>query len=108
MKAKRGKRQEYSRGKGGLAFAGAPFLGGDFPDFGGEVAGNIVAVFDGDQAHALLFGDPAGGGVADGFGRAQYGKAKRVEPEIGDGFASFAHEPLALPCEAEPESAIVI
>ncbi len=91
-----------------LAFAGAPFLGGDFPDFRGEAAGNIVTVFDSDEAHALLFGDTPRGGVADGFGCAQDGEAKRVEPEIGDGFARFGHEPLVLPSRAEPEAAIVI
>src|ERR1700758_149457 len=89
-------------------FAGAPFFGGDFPDFGGEAAGNIVAVFGGDETHALLFGDAAGSYIADGFRSAQDGEAKRVEPEIGDGFARSGHEPLALPGGAEPEAAIVV
>src|SRR5882762_1857202 len=74
-----------------LALAGAPFFGGDFPDFGGEAAGDIVAVFGGDQAHALLFGDAAGGNIGDGFRGAQDGKVEGVEPKIGDGFAGFGH-----------------
>src|SRR5258707_5340793 len=57
----------------GLAPAGAPFLGGDFPDFGGEAAGYIVAVFCSDQPHALLFGDAAGRGVAQNFWSAKGG-----------------------------------
>src|SRR5712664_366082 len=60
--------------KENLAFAGAPFFGGDFPDFGGEAARDVVAVFRGDQAHALLFGDAARGGVGDGFGGAEDGE----------------------------------
>src|ERR1700682_2888654 len=36
------------------ALASAPFFGVDFPDFGGEAAGKVVALFGGDQAPALL------------------------------------------------------
>src|SRR5712671_3129870 len=74
-----------------LALAGAPFLGGDFPDFGGETAGDIVAVFGGHEAHSLLFGDAAGGNIGDGFRGAQDRKIEGVEPKIGDGFAGFGH-----------------
>src|SRR6202171_1344444 len=88
--------------------ASAPFFGVDFPDFGGKAAGNVVALFGGDQAHALLFGDAARGGVGDGFGSAKNGEVQRIEPKIGDRFAGFAHEALALPGEAEPEAAIVV
>ena len=95
-------------GKRGLALASAPFLGGDFPDFGREAAGDIVAVFGADQAHALFFGDAAGGGVADGFGCAQDGEIERVEPEIGDRFAGLGHQALTLPGSAEPETSIFI
>src|SRR6266849_10297653 len=91
-----------------LAFAGAPFFGGDFPDFGGEAAGNVVAVFGGDQAHALLLGDAAGSDVGDGFGSAQHGKFESVEPKIGDGVAGFGHQALPLPREGEPKAAVVV
>src|SRR5260370_42474600 len=57
-----------------LALAGAPFLGGDFPDFGGEAARDIVAVFGGDAAHSLLFGDAAGGHICAGCLRAPGGE----------------------------------
>src|ERR1700730_13169958 len=60
-----------------LAFAGAPLLRGDFPDFGGKAAGDVVAVFGGDQAHALFFGDATGGDVLNGFGSAQDREAER-------------------------------
>src|SRR5258705_10959014 len=46
-----------------LALAGAPFLGGDFPDFGGETAGDVVAGFGGHEAHSLLLGEAAGGKI---------------------------------------------
>ena len=68
-----------------MAFAGAPFFGGDFPDFGGEAAGNVVAVFGGDETQALLFGDAARGDVWDGFGSAQDGEAQSVEPTAAGG-----------------------
>src|SRR5712672_2975396 len=74
-----------------LALTGAPFLGGDFPDFGGEATGDIVAVLGGNQAHSLFFGDPAGGNIGDGFGSAQDWKVEGVEPKIGDGLAGFGH-----------------
>jgi hypothetical protein len=91
-----------------LALAGAPFFGRNFPDFGGEAAGNVVAVFGGDQAHALFFGDAAGGDVGDGFGSAENGEVKYIKPKIGNGFAGFGHQALALPGETEPEAAIVV
>jgi len=53
------------------------------PDFGGEAAGDVVAVFGGHQAHSLLFGDAAGGNIGDGFGSAQDWKVEGVEPKIG-------------------------
>src|SRR6266853_5950456 len=74
-----------------LALAATPFLSGDFPDFGGEAAGDIVAVFGGHEAHSLLFGDAAGGNIGDGFGSAQDWKVEGVEPKIGDGLAGFGH-----------------
>src|SRR5438309_912009 len=80
-----------STGRTDLGFAGAPFLGGDFPDFRGEAAGNIVAVFGGDEAHALLLGDTPRGCVADSFGRSQNREAERVKPEIRDGLAGLSH-----------------
>jgi len=33
---------------------------------------------------------------------------ERIKPKIGDGFAGFGHQALALPGEAEPEAAIVV
>jgi len=33
---------------------------------------------------------------------------ERIRPKIGDGFAGFSHQALALPGEAEPEAAIVV
>src|SRR6267142_1828003 len=62
-----------------LALAGAPLCGGNFPDFGGEAAGDVVAIFGGHQAHSLLFGDAAGGDIGDGFGSAQNWKVEGVE-----------------------------
>jgi hypothetical protein len=40
---------------------GAPFLASDLPEFCGEASRDVVALFDGDDAHALFFGDAAGG-----------------------------------------------
>src|SRR3984893_1942003 len=95
--SKMGEASGILTGREDLAFAGAPFLGGDFPDFGGEAAGKVVAVFGGDQAHALLFGDAAGGDVGDGFGGAENGEVEGIKPKIGDGFAGFGNQALALP-----------
>src|SRR6266852_4626411 len=105
------KTREASRnfeGSEDLAFAGAPFFGGDFPDLGGKAAGDVVAVFGRDQAHALLFGDAAGSDVGDGFGGAKKGELERVDPKMGEGFAGFGHQALALPREGEPEAAVVV
>src|SRR5258708_10176898 len=33
---------------------------------------------------------------------------ERIKPKIGDGVASLGHQALALPGEAEPETAIVV
>src|SRR5258707_9661040 len=86
-----------------LALAGAPFLGGDFPDFGGETAGDIVAVFGGHEAHSLLFGGAAGGNLGDGFRGAQEPKVEGVEPKIGDRFAGVDHYTFAVPGDADPK-----
>src|SRR5260370_31961974 len=100
MKGKRGKRQEFRAQSKDLAFAGAPFFRGYFPDFGREAAGDVLEVFGGDQAHALLLRDAARGDVTDGLGGAEDGEMERLEPKMGDGFAGLGHQTLALPRQA--------
>jgi hypothetical protein len=44
MKAKRREASGILSVAQGLAFAGSPLFGGDFPDFAGEPAGEVVKV----------------------------------------------------------------
>src|SRR4029077_13998216 len=97
MKTKRTKRQKFALDREDLALAGAPFFGGDFPYFGGEAAGNVVAIFGGHHSHELLFGNAAGGDIAVGFRSAQDRETESTEPEFCDRFAGFGHEALTLP-----------
>ena len=55
-----------------------PLIAGDLPDFGGMPAGDVVAVFGANDAHALALGEAAGCGVADGFWDAHDGEARTL------------------------------
>jgi hypothetical protein len=85
----------------------APFVGGDLPNLAGVPAGDEVSLFGGDEPHASLLGDAAGGEVSDCFWSAEDREAEDVEPEVVDGDNGLGHQPLPMPREAKPEAAIV-
>lgn len=95
-------------GRSGPLAAGAPFGSGNFPHFGGQAAGDVVAFGDGYDAHALLFGDAARGDVRNRFGGAENGKLEHVEPEGSDGIGGFGHQSAAMKGGIKPEATIVV
>lgn len=93
-------------GSGLVLRTSSPVFGGEFPVFGGEVAGDVVVFGLGDAAHSFADGDGAGGGVFDCFLGVQDGLLQFFEPESVDGVDGFGHQALSLPGESEPEAAI--
>src|SRR6266852_9752020 len=84
-----------------------PFIGRNLPNLREKAARDVVAFFCSYEAHPALLRDTPGSDVSHSFGRPQDWKLERLKPEIGDNFTSFAHQPLPLPGQAEPETAVV-
>jgi hypothetical protein len=84
-----------------------PFVCGHLPYFGGQCAGDEVALFGGDDAHAGLLRDASGGEISDRLGGAKDGESEDIEPEVIYGADGLGHKALAVPWQAEPEAAII-
>src|SRR5262249_38712052 len=61
-----------------------------------------------DHAHALLLRDAARSRILNGLGYAQHRKFQHFEPIVGDRVAGFAHEPLPLPGQSNPEATVIV
>src|SRR6185437_16659165 len=85
----------------------APFFRSDLPNFRRQPAGNVVAVFPGNHAHALLFRYAPRPAVRNSFGNTQQRKFEGVKPIVGHCFTSLGHQTLSLPWQTQPESAII-
>jgi len=86
---------------------GAPLLRSDLPDFKRQSPADELFFSHIHYAHPLFFRDSPRGGVDGSLGHSQNGKTERLEPEVIDPYAGFAHEPLAAPWDTQPESAVV-
>jgi hypothetical protein len=84
-----------------------PFLCGSLPYLARESAGDEVPLFGGDHTHASLLRDAPGGGISCCLRNAQHGEAKNIEPVVIHSDDSLRHQALAVPRQAQPESAIV-
>jgi len=85
-----------------------PLLGRDLPNFRRQPSGNEVSLFGGNDAHSLPFRNAARCLIGNRLGRSEDGELQNVKPIVGNCVASFTHQPLPLPRQAEPEPAIVI
>lgn len=89
-------------------WACVPLLGCDLPDFRWQPSGNEVSLFGGNDAHSLPFRNAARCLIGNRLGRSEDGELQNVKPIVRNCVASFTHQPLPLPRQAEPEPAIVI
>ena len=87
---------------------GSPLFGGDLPDLRRKAAGNVVALLNGDDAHALFLGNAARCGVWGRLWDPHHGEFQRFEPVVRDLLHGFRHQSLPLPGKPNPESAIVV
>src|SRR6185437_404838 len=85
----------------------APFFRSDLPNFRRQPAGNVITVFPGNDAHALLFRYAPRPAVRNSFGNTQQRKFEGVKPIVGHRFTSLGHQTLSLPWQTQPESAII-
>jgi hypothetical protein len=69
-----------------------PFFAGNLPDFRRQAAGDVIAIFNGDDAHALFLGDAARACIINSLVYAQKGHFEDAKPEIGDAIAGFEHQ----------------
>lgn len=85
----------------------APFFRGDLPNLRWQSARNVLAVFPGDHAHALLFRYSARPGVGNRFGNAKHGELEHFKPVVSHCITCFGHQALMLPRQPQPEAAII-
>jgi hypothetical protein len=85
----------------------APLGRCDLPYLRWQSARNVVAVFPGDHAHALLFRYSARSGVGNRFGNAKHGKLEHFKPVVSYCVTCFGHQTLTLPRQSQPETAII-
>jgi hypothetical protein len=86
----------------------APLLGSNLPDFRWQPARNEVPIFGGNDAHSLPLRNSARGFVGGRLRRSEDRELQNVKPIVGYDIASFAHQPLPLPWQTDPEPTIVI
>ena len=97
----------WKQGSSGPFPVAPPLFRCDFPYFRRQTARNVIAVFPADDAHALLFRYSSRGGIGNGLGNTQHRKFEHFKPIVSYRVTSLGHQPLAVPGQAQPETAIV-